>query len=95
MFIIIVGILAIAYGIFELFFAGEKYYNWYFRSYGKDSNNYNIPRVKLVRGISLILLGLTCFFIDFFVDKCFWVPAIIALLVVITHSFAVFFICKK
>lgn len=90
-FITIVGILAIAYGVFESFFAGEKYFRWFLRQYGKDINNYDVNRIKKIRFTCLILLGLTCFSVRLFEGKLFWMPVVFATVVFVIHWIVVVF----
>lgn len=94
-FAIALGILLILLGLFEAFFASERYFRWFFRQYGKDADNYDCDRVKLVRGICVVLIGLLCLSVDLFKGKLFWLPVSLAFVILVIHFLAVFMFCKK
>ena len=79
---------------YEYFFAGEKYYKRWFGMSGNDSSDYDIRKVKRVRGITLTSFAVIVATVYFFgIASFLFVFLILAL--IILHYVIIFRYCKK
>lgn len=54
---IAIGLL-LALAVFEVFFAGEKYFKWFLGQYNVDYEDFDLRKVKIIRGVSLLAVAL-------------------------------------
>lgn len=83
MTLFIISVLILGLGVYEAFFAGEKYMNWWFSQLGKNYQDYDQRRFRIIRGVSLTVAAVLVSAVELnnFKNVAVFLAAVIAVVV--------------